>query len=433
MSQPQNNLKRVGGLPRPRVLVLGDWKAEHWDALGRLFPTCWSIGTLPKDLDHNDIDLVIAGPDSYSSSSHKYLRLCPLIMLGMAPDFEHQINFYATSLSRRIEVILPNLPSELYRLRERELFEIDNYSQWKTLTAWASKGDTRPLPLNECSILHNTEKESLGFVTDPLCSPFSRVKYRACLPWQVKYPVEWASAIFNYWAESMPDDHPFYIPWRKDPKWMTPKELEAFNELERLNKEEDAVLARINAARMRANQHFQEHHAIANNGIKKLLDSKKDKELVSITKDVLTEMGFSVQDVDEISPPGQFAEDLRLSHPDFCGEVLCEIKGFKGGAKREDLDQIRWHIAQYRRDNDKGPYRSWFIVNGQFGELPGRRYAPFHSDKEAVRSLEDNEKILVIGTCDLYRLLIDETLTQDKRRQHLLEKEGGVFRWRPPN
>ena len=431
-------VKVVGKRPRPTALVIGSWSKENIAALRLRFPTCWCNTELPHKLSPEDVDYVIAGVDYDQPIHHSYLRQCRLIMIGTTPNEVPPVDFFGYSQSSTIEAAVTDIHPILNDILSNELNQIKSFSHFKILIPIHNndQGNERAAPdLLPHAYLINSKSRILGFVTNPNHPPFTKSKYKACLQWVPKDLIGCINAIAEYWAHTKPEDHPFHIPWSAQRDWMTPEERLAFDEIERLNREEEATLSRISVERESARQQLQKCRSAAEEGLRKLLHTQGD-ELVDITIVALKHLGFSVQNMDEIVPAGQRREDLSISHPDFCGEtILCEVKGFlRGGGKGSDLGKLRKHIKRYYGENGKkDPYRSWFIINGQFDLPPGQRHAPFHSDIETVRSLEDDDKILVIGTCDLYRLLIDETLTQDKRRQHLLAKEGGVFRWPPPN
>lgn len=436
MSLQSISKRAFGKLERPTALVLGVWDEAVFAALRRRFPTCWTPESLPEHLSTADVDYVIAGPGSDQQKFAMYLRYNRLIMINMLPTPEPPIDFYGFGKAGNIQATPKTTHPIIHNALSSELGQIEDFSQWTILRESTTPGIAArhaPPALLAHAIVVNKKNEVLGFVTDPKNSPFKSNKYKACLQWQPQNAVGCINTIIEYWAHSVPEDHPFHIPWGAQRDWMTPEEREAFDEIESLNKEEEVELLRINTARTGAAQRLHAHRLTAEQGIKKLLTTQ-DEELVDITVITLRSMGFSVRNLDDTSPTGQRIEDLEITHTDFDGKtILCEVKGFdKSGGKLSDLARLRKHINRFNREQQREPYRSWFIVNGQSLKPPTLRDQPYKSDREAVRSLEE-EGILVISTCDLYRLINDERLTPDARRDALLKKMGGVFRYPPDN
>jgi hypothetical protein len=438
MSEQVRRVRVVGELRRPTALVLGEWSEDVLVSLKNRFPVYWTAQDFPSGLSDEDVDYVIVGPDSEQRLFINYLHRCRLIMLENWPDPITQLGFRIAEPTARHRAIIPDLHPLLNKVLDEEVAGTSDFSQWPQMEEDTRYISQSSIDLHKHAVLTSESSAILGFVSNPtistfrILSSFSNQKYRACLPWKVKNPIGCINAIIEYWAVTIPKDHPFHIPWGAQRDWMTPAERIEFDELARLDEEENRVLSMIQAERAKVRQHLIEHRMAADRGIKKLLTAQND-DLVDITIHELKRLNFSVQNRDESAPAGQRVEDLCISHSDLNGEViLCEVKGFsRAGGKLSDIGKLRRHINRFNRENGKPPYRSWFVVNGQYELPPGQRQAPFQSDRDAVRSLEE-EEILVIGTCDLYRLLIDDTLTPDERRQHLLAKEGGVFRWPPP-
>jgi len=153
-------------------------------------------------------------------------------------------------------------------------------------------------------------------------------------------------------------------------------------------------------------------------------------ELVDAVGEMLEEMGFSVEKMDEAKQPHEAKhEDLRLTlvtQPKW--EAIVEVKGYTKGIRAKDAQQVRMHRERYNRETGREPNLTIWLVN------PWREMEP--SDRpSADKQIDESAEIVgavCLHTTDLYLLWKslktgDSSLDEIVRR--LVEAKAGL--WRP--
>ena len=152
--------------------------------------------------------------------------------------------------------------------------------------------------------------------------------------------------------------------------------------------------------------------------------------LVEAIEEILRALGFAVINMDHLAPAGTpKKEDLRLSVPDQAGwEAIVEIKGYSGGTKTNDADQMRRHREQYALDEQRSPDLALWITNPYRTLQPSARPDP-------DQNVHDKAKIAgavhVLST-DLYRLWVrvrDGQMPAEEAQKQLMGAQPGC--WQP--
>lgn len=153
-------------------------------------------------------------------------------------------------------------------------------------------------------------------------------------------------------------------------------------------------------------------------------------ELVDAVSEMLEEMGFAVERMDEAKQPHEAKhEDLRLTlaaQPKW--EAIVEVKGYTKGIRANDARQVGMHRERYILETGRKPGLTLWLVNPWREMDPSDRPSP---DKQ----IDENAKIVgavCMLTTDFYLLwksLKHGDSAPDKILQRLLEAEPGL--WRP--
>ena len=150
---------------------------------------------------------------------------------------------------------------------------------------------------------------------------------------------DWLRVLLSDIHESDPERVPVAPPRLSQPSdWHTPEErdladriAEVDTELERLQTRRGELEAKMGAAGQRAEE-----------GVRRILWLDGD-ELVAAAEEILSDLRFTVRDMDaELKPGQQRREDLRLTRIEAAGwEAIVEVKGYTNGTKTSDSRQVR--------------------------------------------------------------------------------------------
>ena len=192
----------------------------------------------------------------------------------------------------------------------------------------------------------------------------------------------WFSAFLTELHESDPTRVPQAPPRLSNPSdWYTPEEKglvdqisEIESNLERLTNERDGLLAELTAQGEKAEGGIR--RAIWADGV----------ELVSAVKDVFSDLGFKVKDMDaELKENEPKREDLRLTLRDVPGwEAIVEVKGYSSGTKTNDARQIRQHRERYITGENRLPNLTIWLSNEYRTIDPSSRPVPDQNVKDAA-------------------------------------------------
>ena len=167
----------------------------------------------------------------------------------------------------------------------------------------------------------------------------------------------------------------------------------------------------------------------ADAGIRRIIWADGD-DLVAAASEVLTELGFCVEDMDAGLDPGEpKREDLRLKLNNRENwEALVEVKGYSSGTKTNDSRQILDHSKKYILEKQKEPDLVLWLANPFRDRDPSSRPAPDSNVRDASANIE---AVHVLVT-DLYKqwvLVKTGRLEAQAVVQHLIDAEPGL--WTP--
>ena len=155
------------------------------------------------------------------------------------------------------------------------------------------------------------------------------------------------------------------------------------------------------------------------------------EDLVAAVRDVLTDIGFAVRDMDaELRQDEPKREDLRLTLQDVPDwEAIVEVKGYPGGTKTNDARQIRDHRDHYIGEEGRAPDLTVWLSNSYRTVDPSSRPAP---DQNVSDAAEIAGAVHVLAS-DLYRqwaLVAASSLDAETVVQSLKNADPGL--WTPP-
>ena len=138
----------------------------------------------------------------------------------------------------------------------------------------------------------------------------------------------------------------------------------------------------------------------ANEGIRRAVFADGD-DLVEAVGEILKDLGFAVDDVDAGLEQGEpKREDLRLTVEGRDGwEAVVEVKGYTGGTKTNDSDQVRKHRERYIAEHRRPPDLTLWITNPHRLDDPSTRPNP----QDHVRERAEAVEAVHVLSADLYR------------------------------
>ena len=193
----------------------------------------------------------------------------------------------------------------------------------------------------------------------------------------------------------------------------------------------DREQARLDSERRRLEQELATEARRADATVRRTIWEDGD-ELVDAVSEVLDEIGFTVEEMDEAKQAHEAKhEDLRLTFAARPGwQAIVEVKGYTKGIRTKDAQQVRMHKERCNRETRRDPDLTIWLVN------PWRQMDP--SDRTSPdRNVHDTAEIVgavCVLTTDLYRLwksLKAGDIAQDDVVGLLVEAEAGLWRLSP--
>ena len=214
---------------------------------------------------------------------------------------------------------------------------------------------------------------------------------------------EWLLYVLDELRAYDPDRFPSDPAWQTRSTWATPELREAL--AQRVQLEDEWVKAQEEFERrgVAIDDEVRAKTESAASGPWRLLTAQGD-ELVTAVAECLTDLGFTVRDMDDHhdATTGAKLEDLRVTDPDDAGwECLVEIKGYSKGARVSDVPQVtgRPSVA-YAAEHGYAPSCVWHVVNTFIATDPSTRPPAIPSEID-LQPLTDAGGAL-IDTRDLF-------------------------------
>ena len=185
-------------------------------------------------------------------------------------------------------------------------------------------------------------------------------------------------------------------------EWYTPKERQVAQQIQTIDDKVQGLLVKRERLLDEREGLVSDLRLIgddADRGIRRAIWEDGD-DLVEGVREILTGLGFKVQNMDAELKEEAKREDLRLTLDDHPGwEAIVEVKGYKKGTRTKDARQINEHRDRYAAENRRSPDLTLWIANPHRNVDPSSRPAP---DKN-VRDTAALIKTVYVSAADLYR------------------------------
>lgn len=215
----------------------------------------------------------------------------------------------------------------------------------------------------------------------------------------------WFNVIFDEWHRVKPDTYFGAPDWFEAPEWMTPAEHDKADEIAgesstfeqaRLAHEERVEALRTQLSDLREASALNERQLVGGQNF----------ELQEQVLAALRELGFDVEDMDQIWDPREPREDYRIRDPEAPGwMVIGDATGTTKGVKGTKLMTVERYVTKYVKENPAEPIPSYWLIANHFAERePSARPADLvRGDELAV---VEKDKNLVLDTVALFLLLV---------------------------
>ncbi|MGY0388275.1 hypothetical protein ACWZJV_15005 [Nocardioides sp. WG-D5] len=246
------------------------------------------------------------------------------------------------------------------------------------------------------------------------------------IPGDVPDTSAWLREALRDWHTLDPARFPVIPDWDNDPAWKSAAELEIIArkeqveaeiqvQIDELRNQHEALDAELEVAGERADAY------------ERALLTKDGEVLERAVEQALADLGFEVQNMDEVWPQGQRREDLRVrTTTDTNWVAIVEVKGYTKGAKVTDLYTTGRWAEGFLADEGRRPSARWFVTNHNRQRDPYDRGQPFANNQDLVNAYATDGG-LVIDTVTLFealRLVQADPSRRDEIRDQLINASG---------
>lgn len=205
--------------------------------------------------------------------------------------------------------------------------------------------------------------------------------------------------------------------------WYTPEERSLAGHIERVSVDIDRLVEEREVLK----SELAEAGRRGDEGVRRAIWAD-GHDLVAAVSDLLTGIGFAVQDMDVgLAPNEQKHEGLRLSFQNRPGwEAIVEVKGYANGTRTNDARQIREHREHYFAENGSLPDLTLWVANPFRQRDPSSRPKPGGNGGEAA----ENVGAVHLLATDLYRvwgLVQTGVLQVDDAAEDLINAPPGLW------
>ncbi len=326
-----------------------------------------------------------------------------------------------------------DIPLPLSRRREADLGTLSSVKGWLALRVLNTMAG--PMPEEATAVFENGAIICDRHTNAPLATAYVRDKPELGVAWLPFTPISqaaWVEALVTQWAEFDKESFPHFRDWTQSPEWIVPEEERILSEIEALEQQKQRQIAEIDASINELVTEFAEAKDRANRTRRRLITAQGD-ELVQEVGDVLRELGFTVDIVDELLSEGQpRREDLRLrySFPEEQDwEAIAEVRGYaRSGGTTGDLLRLGRFANLYGNEKGRLPDKMLCIINGQLELLPSQRQRPLASSPDDVDEFAESGG-LIIWTLDLFRTVKAPSPSEYNHLRESIKDSNG--RWAP--
>lgn len=407
-------MARFNDDPHPRVLFFGIGD-DDLEAMKALVPTA-RIVEWNETVDEDEYDAAVTIEEEPGRLSP---HLHVLAIGSRTLDMKDLDEGRSTSFGRYFEThadqleIPDGLPTGLQRLISRSI--VPNLvrgtekhtwgyheSRFHTSTSDVCTGDLK----GDCvPFLH------VGPAKMPIALERRRDEQGGAICWAIPAEstdrVEWFRQFLKRVREVDPDKFAGDAEWRTSSEWAPPHAMKLVREGEELSKRREVFLAESDRQIRENEQALEASLDAANGGVLRILTSQGEP-LVDAVTDVLTQFGFTVQNMDPIhvARHGTKFEDLQVRDSDDPDWVaIVEVKGFSKGVKVNEIAKVTQRpVVQFLKDNNKSPSAVWAIANHDMALDPQHRGSFVGNPDVDLHNFENVDGGACFDTRDIYRL-----------------------------
>lgn len=216
----------------------------------------------------------------------------------------------------------------------------------------------------------------------------------------------WLAAALREWHQLYPKRFPAVADWTRAAAWATPAETDLMRQLrnadealDRARAEHEATVAALDDALSVARTDGDAYE-------RALVTATGTPLEVAVSR-ALTEIGFVVQNMDDVWPADARREDFRISDPDEPGWLaIGEAKGFTKGVSESGLMNLMKYTTIFVNEEQKAPQRQWYFANQFLREDPTTRPRALNGRDDVVAAFAGAGGLL-IDTRDLFVLLME--------------------------
>lgn len=262
----------------------------------------------------------------------------------------------------------------------------------------------------------------------PLAGSYERTNEASAwlLPPDVGDLAPWVLAALREWHSLYPERFPGVPDWTTESRYHSSAEVRLHQELDARAKVIQEEIEKYLADKKEIQSRLSEATEEATHYERTLLTATGDK-LAQVVARALRDLGFSVQDMDEVWEPQKRREDYRITDSDDAAWLAVgEAKGFTKGMKETGLVSLGRWIAMFAADEGRLPSAQWYIANQYLRDDPDVRPDPLATRSDVLKTFTESNG-LVIDTRALYALLRavqDNPSFAQPIRQRLREARG---------
>lgn len=407
-------MARFNDDPHPRVLFFGIGD-DDIEAMRALVPTA-RIVEWNETVEEDEYDAAVTTEeDPGRLSPHLHVLAIDARTLDMEDLGEgHSTSFGRYFQTHADQLEIPDeLPTDLQRLISRSI--VPNLSRGTEKHTWGyhvsrfqsptSDVNTGDLKGNCVPFLH------VGPARMPIALERRRKGRHSAICWAIPAETteraEWFRLFLKRVREVDPDKFAGDAEWRTSPDWAPPQTLKHIQERNALSTTREEFLAESDRQIRKNEQALKASLDEANGGALRLV-TRQGEPLVDAVTNVMTQFGFTVENMDPIhvARHGTKFEDLQVRDPDDSDWVaIVEVKGFSKGVKVNEIAKITQRpVVQFLKDNNKAPSAVWAIANHNMTLDPQHR-GPFVGNPDVdLHNFQNVDGGACFDTRDIYRL-----------------------------
>jgi hypothetical protein len=224
------------------------------------------------------------------------------------------------------------------------------------------------------------------------------------IPRDVPDALPWFMLSMKEWAQTNPRSFPQTPDWRNSDIWATDVERQTIREIADAKTERIRLAAQLGQRIATLESELTTSRDESDLYEKVLLTGQGDDLQRSATR-ALSEMGFTVKDMDEKWPDGMRREDLHIADDDVPGWLaLGEVTGTRRGLGQDKVTRALNHLTAYIiRERPSVAPPMWLIANQFIEKDPNARHELLNAD--AIDGIREGGNLL-LDSVALYRLLM---------------------------